>query len=211
MNLRCALFIAALSSVISVVYCSYLTADNQPENQYKVVQLSSQTSGQDLFYHFKDNLYFVFTDKPSGESINKFDYGKRLLLIRKEANGSKILFRSLGSADSYILRPTFFKNNRDDSLIILAEIGTEYSWGARVFVIRNEWVQDVGTLEVAVQDNKAPSVIPHVIIQRSGEDITFEFKKDLLHNPGGTTETDISKNKIKYIYKNDKLTEIIIN
>ena len=161
---------------------------------------------QDI-YLIKENYYISIglysSDK---EAISRFDRSPALFLIEKN-NGTFITkFRSSHSGDSYFLRPFFYKTiSQDDPIIILAEMGTEYTWGVRVFLVEGINIKDIGDLNVGADTPKRP----FMQIRKLGEQIQFGFTTDVIYDPGDRNEKSINKDNIKYIYESGKLREEI--
>jgi hypothetical protein len=149
------------------------------------------------------------------------DAGLRLFLVENNNHNIKIRYRSKGSNGSYILSPTFFKNSANNSWVILAETGAEYTDGVRTFVFdpaafpRPYQLMEIGKLNVGVEEKyqtfaNLSSVVPHTKIDvRDEETIIFSFTQDVVFDPGGQNEQKISQDKIRYIYKSGQLQEVI--
>jgi hypothetical protein len=151
------------------------------------------------------------------------DAGLRAFLVEKTNKSFKVHDRSHGSKGAYHLTPTFYYNAKDKSWVILAEHGAEYSYGTRVFIFRDKMLADVGTLNVAFQRkfgvNKTNgkttpitnevSIVPYTVISTVNNSLVFSFTQDVEHDPGRTGQRTIAKERIRYIYSQDKLQEVI--
>jgi hypothetical protein len=138
------------------------------------------------------------------------DRGIQLFMIEKVHGRSKIRYQSKGSGDAYNLSPNFYRHPTNGSWMILAELGTEYSWGARAFTFKQDVMTDIGYLNVAVggkQDNPS-SVLPYTIITQEDGETVFRFTKDVVTDPGGDAEF-VDKSRIRYIYDSQTLKAII--
>lgn len=134
----------------------------------------------------------------------------KLVMIEQKGNQYLEKYCSSGSGDAYNLTPIFLKTNyEDDPIVILAEQGTEYSWGVRVFLFSENSVEDIGLLNVGVEEIEGQifSVVPYTKVVRKNDSIIFSFTKDVNYDPGGQDLT-ITKDKIFYRYENGKLNEI---
>ena len=173
----------------------------------KEVMLEKKTVNGEPLYHYIDNIFLSFDRHIEG---SEKDYGARLFVLRVTGESSKVIYYSRGSFDSYFLRPSFFSADiKLDPLLILAEVGTEYSWGARVFLVSPDGsAKDLGSLDVAViEDPEADtvSVIPHTRIKFDGNRYEFTFTKNVIFNPGGLDDQAVSRDKIKYVYDGSSL------
>jgi hypothetical protein len=148
-----------------------------------------------------------------GRYINTPDSksGVRLFLIERVNGGFKIRYQSKGEGDAYNFSPNFYHHPSNGSWIILAELGTEYSWGAQVFIVDQEQVVNIGHLDVAVggAGENLSSVVPYTIITEEGVNTVFKFTRDVIKDPGGNNEKYISKNRIRYVYDGQRFQEII--
>jgi hypothetical protein len=63
------------------------------------------------------------------------DYGQRAMLYTSEGGVLRRTYFSAGALDSSAMQPTFFGRCGSHELLILADIGNEYSWGLRVFAL----------------------------------------------------------------------------
>jgi hypothetical protein len=151
------------------------------------------------------------------------NFGLRLFLVEKTNGEFKVRDRSTGSGGSYILSPTFYRNTGDESWVILAETGSEYSWGNRVFRFKDNAMTDVGRLNVAFKQafgkvttndqtntiTNEVSIAPYTVISTVNNTLVFSFTQDVEHNPGREAQKPIAKERIRYIYSNGKLQEVI--
>ena len=179
---------------------------------FKEITLSKQPYENSVIYRFKNDIYFKFGFHK--DPTDKYD-SRKFIVLKKNDQKYAPIYISKGSGDSYILKPKFFSTNDFEApLVILAEIGTEYSWGIRVFLVDPQLnVKDIGTLHVAVDPEKefvdGPlSAVPYTSIRKKNKDIVFNFTTDVVFDPGGIKEKRISKDKIKYIYDGVSLKRI---
>jgi hypothetical protein len=200
-----------------IVSCS---SQRETESLYNNITLPEESDGyESMMSHYKDDLYFtVGFDHNIDQSE---DYGLRFYMLRKDDDGLSTLFESKGSKDRYLLKPTFYSNDKvDPLLIILAETGAEYSHGIRVFLVsKADTVKDVGTLNVGVWENinesiegtprgNISSAIPYTTIKYSQGKLIFTFSEDVFFDPGGSKQKEISKNAISYVYSNNMLEAV---
>jgi hypothetical protein len=154
---------------------------------------------------------------------NSDNFGLRMFLVEKTNGALKVRDRSTGSGGSYILSPTFYRNAGDESWVILAATGSEYSWGNRVFRFKDNAMADVGTLNVAfkqtfgkVRTNDQTnaitneiSIAPYTVISTVNNALVFSFTQDVEYEPGQNGQKPIPKARIRYIYRQGKLQEVI--
>jgi hypothetical protein len=158
---------------------------------------------------------------------NPDNYGLRMFLVEKTNGTFKVRQRSTGSGSSYILSPQFYRNAGDESWVILAEMGMEYSIGNRVFIFKDNTLADVGKLNVAVKKTfgqsktngvttgitNEVSIAPYTVLSTVNHSLVFSFTQDVEHNPGGEGQKTIAKARIRYIYSpahhQGKLQEVI--
>jgi hypothetical protein len=128
-----------------------------------------------------------------GEQVET-DYGSRFILLRRDGDNFIELFYSRGAMDSYILRPFFYIG--DERILILAETGTEYTWGFSAYEFDNEGKSFgyLGGLPVARiydgEDSWGELINPldraRVFIEKGR--YTIEFSTDIVLDPGGMDE-----------------------
>jgi hypothetical protein len=154
---------------------------------------------------------------------NADNFGLRMFWVEKTNGSFKVRDRSTGAGGSYILSPTFYRNAGDESWVILAETGSEYSWGNRVFIFKDNAMANVGTLNVAFKQafgkvktndqtnaiTNEVSIAPYTVISTVNNSLVFSFTQDVEHDPGRDGQKTIAKERIRYIYSNGKLQEVI--
>jgi len=117
--------------------------------------------------------------------------GPRFFLIRKRDNRYRNIFTTKGAGDSYTLSPTFFYN--ENSVVILAEVGTDSCQGFSVFKFEEErgYLKWLGMLDIAKPAgiyNEVTSPIDAVRIFADGEEYRVEVFGDILYKPGEKEE-----------------------
>lgn len=128
----------------------------------------------------RDRLFLV----SAGEDRSARDFGRRFFLLDGAGGDLRPTFAGRGANDSYILDPTIFSTG--GKRLILAETGTEYSWGLWAFDLRGSTLVDMGSIPVAYWDGESlvnPLGRARVIAGRGGYRV--EFRADLEMNPGG--------------------------
>lgn len=148
---------------------------------------------------YRWNAMFAFGVASGQRWDDPNDYGARLLLLGNSGAAWVTRYHSAGSADSYGIRPTFVANCGGHELLIFGEIGTEYSWGVRVFAYDNGEVEDLGEIPLAVEGEiDAESVIPFMRFSSNGTVVELSFTRDLIEDPGGLNERPLARTAIRY-------------
>lgn len=120
-------------------------------------------------------------------SPNEKENDRKLFLIKMNKTEKKISYVSTGSGDNYSMNPYFFKvKNNSNRILILCELGTEYSWGFRVFLFENNQMKDIGDLDIAknVDESKDDSALRSLKILEYKNGIKFQFRGNLNLYPG---------------------------
>lgn len=169
-----------------------------------------------IHLHEYEDLKFVVgrnTDNSNVENI-----GLRLFIL---GNSNEIIFKSSGQQDSYYFEPHIFQSSIDeDRLIIIGEIGAEYSWGAQTFLFEKNNVIELGSMDVGIIEKpvekddiyfETPSrIIKYLEIESQNNEIKFSFKKGetLAINPGGECERKIKSDNFYFIWKENQFLEV---
>lgn len=155
------------------------------------------------------NSFFVYEDWYEIKGNNE----RCLFGVVKKGNEFRTTYRSNGEGDSYCLKLSFFKTNqKNDPIIILGEIGAEYSWGIHVFFVHDTIIQDVGFLNVGVElkddtGSTVASAIPYTKVVTDGKRFQFTFTKDMVYE---NDDFDlIKKENIYYVYEAGNFKEMI--
>lgn len=166
-----------------------------------------------ISYAFKyDKLrYIIGQYVQTPEDLPKNDMeGLRLLVL--DPNG-KLVFRSLGSGDSYQMTATMYKLDNKSPKFILSEKGDESgSCGNAVFIVRNNVVEEIGYLDLGIpkQDESDPTpsiyfanIGDYTRIVKKGKTFHFVFEVDsVCLNPNSQKEIKLSGRDIRYVYDN---------
>ncbi len=145
----------------------------------------------DIFEAFKIDKLIIFV-------------GNKHLVCLNE--NQKIVFESKSMEDIFQYRPNFYISKDKKQVIILGAMAFEYNVGMEIFSIENNKIKQLGTLDLET-NNEAVSIAEVTKITKKNKQIEFSFDADsLVLSPGG--EDKVIANKIKYIYKNNKLSLI---
>ena len=180
------------------------------EEARSVAEYIYRTYGEDehpFIYMIPDQQGYYLVSI-AGKQIET-DYGARFILLRREGEGFVELFYGKGAMDSYILNPFFYSG--DTKILILAETGTEYTWGfsayefdavktsiayldelpvARVYDGENSWGELVNPLDRA-----------RVFLDNGL--YTIEFDTNIVLNPGSMEEKLIESKGGKILFNYD--------
>lgn len=131
------------------------------------------------------------------------DYGRRLYLVRNGPSGFEDIDRTPGAADSYVLKPVFFTGG--GKILILAEVGTEYSWGVMVYEIANKRLTYLGNIDASVErEGNAEDPTPFATVKYANGRWRVEFSHDLVLDAGGLTDRTIKqKGKRPIVFEYD--------
>lgn len=159
--------------------------------------------------HIMDELKIItghFTneniDFSSEEPIEDYG-GARLLALNLE---NEIIYKSKGGGDIFLFEPHFYKNELNSKTIIICQEAFEYFCGGRAFLIENNKIKKIGTLDIE-SDEEETSLTDIIKITETNNQIIFEFNEDSLFvDPGGRKERKIKNNNTKYIYRENNLT-----
>ncbi len=137
-----------------------------------------------------------------GKKNKSYTDGLRLYYLKKENDRFKVKFSTHGQGESYYLNPYFFQT-QEGHRIVIAEIGTEYSWGVHVFSIQDSGMIDVGFLNLAgtrPPENYPASILQQMDIYQKGTQILFEFRGTVLLQPGQIEQKQRNGRKFSYIF-----------
>lgn len=198
-----ALLVALLLAPVSLVQA----ADSPGSSWCRALELPETAAGKDRVYRLNDTVSFRIGFDPSLDTPT--DYGARLMLLRKSSNAYSRSYHSKGAADSYGMRPAFIADCGGNELLIFGEIGTEYSWGLRVFAYNDGKVQALGEIPFAVEgESDAESAVPFMRFSRKSQSAMVSFTKDLIRNPGSPNETRIPRSAVRYQIDRNRLMEM---
>lgn len=149
--------------------------------------------------------------------------GIRLYLYRPKADSSaELLAWSKPGYDSETMLPTFFTTgNKADGLVILANMGERQSWGQEAFWLKDQRIQSLGFLDLAVREWRTiddstyrfcTSIAPRTEVRGGGGTFVFSFTGDslLLYNDQQEhMDVMFPASSVRYRYANGGLTLIL--
>jgi hypothetical protein len=127
------------------------------------------------------------------------DYGQRAMLYTSERGVVQRTYYSSGAQDSSAMTPTFFGHCGPHELLILADVGNEYSWGFRVFAYDGKKLRDLGEIPIAVKgDPDMESAIPFVKLTPHDAVIDLTFTANVIKHPGSQFPQPLAARDVRY-------------
>ena len=124
------------------------------------------------------------------------DQGRRLLILN---NKNKIISKSKGVGEVYLNKPYFYKNDVNDDIIIVCQLGYEYFFGAEAYLLRDNHLKYIGKIDIESKNMEIP-LIDILRIKENKQIITFSFDSDsILLKPGNQDEL-VKNNNFRYEY-----------
>ncbi len=159
----------------------------------------------DYSYEINKNKIVIGYFEPTDGKINypdsENDWGDRLFFLNEK---DKVIFKSKGVGDVYLYEPYFFKNNGNDKIIIVCQLGYEYYFGGDAFLLENGIIKHIGKIDIE-STNMETKLIDILNIKELDSKIIFTFKSDSLILKPGSEDINVKNNDIKYEYFNKSL------
>ena len=95
---------------------------------------------------------------------------------------NKIIFESAGQYDSWRFRLCFLKNNSNNNILVVGEIGDEESWGAYIYIYNDTMFKEIGFMDVtSINEHKVSTdITPFIEIKEIEQDnFIFTFKDNI--------------------------------
>ena len=141
---------------------------------------------------------------------NKNDNGRRFFLLKLENDKVDTLYIGKGAWDSYILRPIFYYG--ETKILILAELGTEYSWGLKTYEFHKEKLRYLGNIDIALdpedQFSDLTSPLRNEKVEYKNETYYVSFFGKLYMHPGGKDQRLIKSNSVTYYFDGNKFVQL---
>ena len=133
------------------------------------------------------------------------DQGRRLLILN---NKNKIISKSKGVGEVYLNEPYFYKNETNNNVLIICQLGYEYFFGAEAYLLRDDHLKYIGKIDIESKNMEIP-LIDILRIKENKQIITFSFDSDsILLKPGNQDELVKNNNlRYEYDYKTFRLTK----
>ena len=124
------------------------------------------------------------------------DQGRRLLIL---SNKNKIISKSKGVGEVYLNEPYFYKNETNNNVLIICQLGYEYFFGAEAYLLRDDHLKYIGKIDIESKNMEIP-LIDILRIKENKQIITFSFDSDsILLKPGNQDEL-VKNNNFRYEY-----------
>jgi len=231
------IFIGISAFLILLNSCNNSGEEKQPEQEpskflstdgglvYQIIQpiaIKPETIAIDSLY-----IQVAYQLKPErllviGKSIRDYPDGLKLLLVNP-LDDYKLLYRSRGAWESWILHPILFRANLPDMpLVILAAQGTSDSWGQQVFILKNDSINEIGFMDVTRKEQadtafyeggfRLTDIGPFTEIKSVNGLLTFSFNTDSVFYYGridDKLDITFSGDQLKYNYDGDSLRLVV--
>ena len=159
----------------------------------------------DYSYEINNNKVVTGNFEPTDGKINypdsENDWGDRLFFLNEK---NKVIFKGKGVGDVYLYEPYFFKNDGNDKIIIVCQLGYEYFFGGDAFILENRKIKHIGKIDIE-NTNMETKLIDILNIKELDSKIIFTFKSDSLILKPGSEDIIVKNNDIKYEYFNKSL------
>jgi hypothetical protein len=195
-QLYCLSFLAIVNTV----------ALSQNYREFKPVLSTLKQNDTNNFSLLPQYVYKIDTNHYIAIGNKKPDTnGKCLFYIESIDEETNMIFTSSGSKESYIMIPYFYRcPNANAPEIILTELGTEYSWGLRIFLKDHLRISDIGIIPVYIDGAHGTSIQTHLSIKYSDQKILFRFDENFDRHDDSMNITYKHK-KWQYLYTNGTL------
>jgi hypothetical protein len=197
------------------------TTDSANEIIYHIVQhkeidpesISIDSLYIQVSYQLKPDRLMIVAKSKAG-----YPDGLKLLLINP-LDDNKLLYRSRGAWESWILHPVFFEcKEPGNPTIILAAQGTSESWGQQVFAMENDQISEIGYLDVTRKEKadtafyedgyRLTDIGPFTEIKFQNGLLNFSFKTDSVFYYGALgdkVDVTLPGDQISYNFDGDSL------
>lgn len=146
----------------------------------------------------------AYSDGNLGIASNPNDWGDRLMLMR----GDSILFQSKPVGDPYQFEPFFYRNDMNNRVIIVCQLGNEENYGGEAYLLENGSFEFIGEINLENPNETANNtgLIEILIISENKHAIFFRFDSESLIDLTKNEWQEVKNNNIHYVYKDNKFT-----
>lgn len=123
-------------------------------------------------------------------------------LVLNDKNEVKYKFR--GVEDVYLYKPYFYKNKRNNKVIIVCHLAFEYFFGGDVYLFENDKIEYLGNIDVEGKYEET-SLIDILKINEINEKIIFTFDSDSITYKPGNEDVFMKNKDVRYEYYGKKL------
>lgn len=124
------------------------------------------------------------------------DFGDRLFFLNEN---NEIIFKGKGMGDVFLYEPHFYRNNENNKIVIVCQLGYEYFFGGDVFLLENGVINHLGVIDIE-STNMETKLIEILKIKEIGNKIIFTFNSDYLLLKPGSEDIVVKNNNIRYEY-----------
>ncbi|MCG9791870.1 hypothetical protein [Flavobacterium algicola] len=172
-------------------------------SEFRLENISNfKLQGFDISEAFQlgSNKIVVGYDQTVNPDYDK-DWGDKLLLLNAK---DEILFKSKGVGDVFLFSPHFYKNTKNDKIIIVCQLGYEYYFGGEVFLYENGKIEYAGNIDIDGNDQET-SLVNILKVNEKENRLIFTFDSDSITYKPGNEAILLKNNNIRYEYKDKKL------
>ena len=177
---------------------------------YKFIPDSVSNVNVDKFniiesYQIEKNKFIFGNFNPINDKISNPDsennYGTRFLLLNDK---NEVKYKFKGVEDVYLYKPYFYKNNRNNKIIIVCHLAYEYFFGGDVYLFENEKIEYLGNIDIEGKYEET-TLIDILKINENEDKTFFTFDSDSITYKPGNEDAYVKNNNIRYEYYNKEL------
>jgi hypothetical protein len=154
----------------------------------------------DYSYKINKNKIIIGNYETIDENLNPLDseqdFGDRLFFLNEN---NEIIFKGKGMGDVFLYEPHFYRNNENNKIVIVCQLGYEYFFGGDVFLLENGVINHLGVIDIE-STNMETKLIEILKIKEIGNKIIFTFNSDSLLLKPGSEDIVVKNNNIRYEY-----------
>jgi len=146
-----------------------------------------------------------------GRSTNLFQ--SSIGIIQYDILKNVMIYKDFCKGDESFFKPHLFKiDGKNDPVLLLCNVGADYSWGVLIYSIKNDKIKKIGYIDVSLKadENEYDDPVPYAKITRYGKTSTISFTREVatdwqndnmkLYDPGKITY-EIKRNHIDINYR----------
>lgn len=164
-------------------------------NKLNIVESYQIGNNKYIFGNFNQ----IDIEKSNPNSENKYD---ARFIILNDKNEVKYKFK--GVEDVYLYKPYFYKNNRNNKIIIVCHLAYEYFFGGDVYLFENGKIEYLGNIDIEGKYEET-TLIDILKINENKDKIIFTFDSDSITYKPGNEDAYVKNNNFRYEYYNHKM------
>ena len=148
----------------------------KPERSNLVIKIDSFTVSE--AFKLSNSSILIF-----GRSTNLFQ--SSIGIIQYDILKNVMIYKDFCKGEEDFMRPHFFKSNsKNDPVLLLCNVGADYSWGVLIYSIKNEKIKKIGYMDVSLKadENEYDDPVPYAKITRCGRTSTISFSREVATN-----------------------------